>query len=75
MLSRVGRVTSPWKRPNDTTRKNILKKLLKTCDCEPANRIKAKVVVIPPLSTAGPMSLMVLIILEFLVGPGSSKKR
>ena len=51
-LKMTGKTARPKKRPMTTTRKKILKKTMKTCDPELANKIKAKKVEKPPLKTA-----------------------
>ena len=63
---RTGRVRRPWNKPKRQIRKNILKKERKTYDLEVERRMKARSVESPPFMTAGPIRVIVAIILSFL---------
>ena len=63
---RTGRVRRPWNKPKRQMRKNILKKERNMYDLEVERRMKAKSVEIPPFMTAGPILVIVAIILSFL---------
>ena len=68
MIARkTGSATRPWNNPNIQMRKNILKKDMNTYDLDVAKSINARSVERPPLNTAGPISVMVLITLSSLL--------
>ena len=68
MIARkTGSATRPWNNPNIQMRKNILKKDMNTYDLDVAKSINASSVERPPLNTAGPISVMVLITLSSLL--------
>ena len=62
----TGRRMSPWKSPNITTSRKILKNTENTWESLPASRMKASKVEKPPLSTATPMSTMAALARSFL---------
>lgn len=55
MESITGRKKSPWKSPKATNNEIILKKVVKTCDCEKAIGVMARNVDMPPCRIAGLM--------------------
>ena len=73
-LRRTGKKISPWNNPNETTRKNILKKVINTWLLDEARRMKARNVENPPLKTAGPMLVTVATARSSLV-PASARNR
>jgi len=70
---RAGRNTRPWNTPYSTVNPNILKNVLKTCDCENGRIITARKVVTPPFRIAGPRFTSAVLVLSVRV-PSATEK-